>query len=73
MDKDSSLDNETPLDKGTHLDVIQYNRAVIALKFQPIKGPSGMYHVKNGIVYEGYTAIPITGFSSSEHASNIFD
>ena len=49
-----------------------YTMAVKDLIMQPVQGPSGMYHVKNGSVHYGYEYIPITDFSVSQHAWNIF-
>ncbi len=49
-----------------------YSTAVDALKIEPIQGPSGMYHVKNGIIHHGYEPVIVKGFSTSEHYWNIF-
>ena len=49
-----------------------YNAAVKELSTQPIQGPSGMYHVKNGLIHQGYEYIPVNNFSESTHAWNIF-
>lgn len=53
-------------------DLSAYNKAVEALKSEPIQGPNGTYHVKNGVIHYGYTVIGTTGFSTSEHYWNIF-
>ena len=53
-------------------DTRAYNYAVIELKKQPIQGPSGTYHVKNGIIHQGYSPIGLKGFSVSEDYWNIF-
>jgi hypothetical protein len=49
-----------------------YMMAVKDLIMQPVQGPSGTYHVKNGIVFYGYEEVPFNGFSVSQHAWNIF-
>ena len=53
-------------------DIHTYNIAVSALKQEPVQGPSGMYHVKNGIIHHGYTIVGTEGFSTSSHYWNIF-
>lgn len=53
-------------------DSTAYNMAVKALIMEPMQGPCGMYHVKNGTIHHGYTAIFINGFSTSSHYWNIF-
>lgn len=68
MDRVTALDKSTLLDEDVHM----YSKAVKELSIQPVQGPSGMYHVKNGSVHYGYEYIPITDFSTSVHAWNIF-
>ena len=53
-------------------DTRTYNYAVTELKIQPVQGPSGMYHVKNGIIHHGYSPVGLTGFSVSQDYWNIF-
>lgn len=49
-----------------------YYSAVESLVKQPVEGPSGMYHVKNGIIHCGYSPIGLNGFSVSDDYWNIF-
>lgn len=74
MDTNNFMDKGAPLDKGEAFDKDSrmYNSAVKELMYQPIQGPSGTYHVKNGVIHYGYDYIPITNFSVSAHAWNIF-
>lgn len=53
-------------------DVQAYNRAIEELKMNPIQGPEGTYHIKNGIIHYGYHIIGIEGFATSNHYCNIF-
>lgn len=53
-------------------DSVAYMHAVNELKMNPIQGPHGTYHVKNGIIYYGYKTIGMYGFSTSEHYWHIF-
>jgi hypothetical protein len=53
-------------------DTVAYNQAVIELKLSPVKGPSGTYHVKNGVIHHGYSPVGLDGFSDSEDYWNIF-
>ena len=53
-------------------DTIAYNRAIDELKFAPVQGPRGTYHVKNGVIHCGYNIVGTYGFSTSEHYWNIF-
>jgi hypothetical protein len=53
-------------------DIRMYTSAVRELSLSTVQGPSGTYHVKNGIVHYGYNAIPVQNFSTSPHAWNIF-
>jgi hypothetical protein len=53
-------------------DTRAYNYAVSELKNQPIQGPNGTYHVKNGIIHQGYSPIGLKGFSVSSDYWNIF-
>lgn len=57
---------------NVHEDVRMYTMAVRELTMNPVEGPSGTYHVKNGTVYIGYEAIPLKNFSTSPHAWFIF-
>jgi hypothetical protein len=65
------MDKETVVN---HWDKDQkmYNAALSSLKLGPIQGPSGMYHVKNGVIHYGYDCVPIANFAESAHAWNIF-
>jgi hypothetical protein len=49
-------------------DTRMYNMAVNFLSFGSVQGPSGTYHVKNGVVYMGDIKIEIENFSTSTHA-----
>jgi hypothetical protein len=53
-------------------DIVAYTQALIELKSEPVQGPHGMYHVKNGVIHYGYNIIGTHGFSTSEHYWNIF-
>lgn len=53
-------------------DVQAYNRAIEELKMNPVQGPHGMYHVKNGIIHYGYHIVGTEGFATSQHYWNIF-
>jgi hypothetical protein len=53
-------------------DTRMYTMAVKDLTSQPVQGPAGTYHVKNGKVFYGYEVVPFKGFSVSQHAWNIF-
>ena len=53
-------------------DMAAYSRALIELKSEPVQGPHGMYHVKNGIIHYGYHVVGTEGFATSEHYWNIF-
>jgi hypothetical protein len=53
-------------------DVKMYTVAVNNLILSPVQGPSGTYHVKNGVVHYGYDVVPVNHFSTSGHAWNIF-
>ncbi len=59
---------DTPLDS----DMKAYTHAVESLIREPVQGPSGMYHVKNGIIHHGYSSVAIKGFSVSDDYWNIF-
>lgn len=50
----------------------KYIRAINELRMNPVQGPSGTYHVKNGVIYYGYNIVGTEGFSKSEHYWNIF-
>lgn len=52
-------------------DIQMYNMAINELKQNIIQGPSGTYHVKNGMIYYGYAVVDVKGFSTSAHAWNI--
>jgi hypothetical protein len=54
------------------LDMAAYNHSVSSLILQPVQGPSGMYHVKNGVIHHGYAPVGIDGFSVSQDYWNIF-
>ena len=49
-----------------------YNRAVKELMYTPVQGPSGTYHVKNGMIHYGYDYVPIKNFATSAYAWEIF-
>lgn len=53
-------------------DVMAYSNAVNELKNNPVQGPNGTYHVKNGIIHYGYNVIGTEGFATSQHYWNIF-
>ncbi len=53
-------------------DASAYNKAVRALILEPVQGPNGTYHVKNGQILHGYTLVNVNGFATSEHYWNIF-
>lgn len=55
-----------------NIDIRVYMSAVDELKRNPVRGPGGTYHVKNGMIYCGYSVIGTDGFSTSEHYRNIF-
>lgn len=48
-------------------DMQAYYRAIEALKLEPVQGSGGTYHVKNGVIYCGYSVIGSEGFSTSKH------
>lgn len=50
----------------------KYLQAVNELKMNPVQGPHGTYHVKNGVIYYGYNVVGTDGFSTSEHYWHIF-
>ena len=52
-------------------DVSAYTWAAEELKHNPVKGPHGTYHVKNGIIHYGYHVVGSQGFATSEHFWNI--
>lgn len=56
----------------TNMDTRAYTMAVNELKMNPVQGPHGTYHVKNGVIHYGYHIIGTNGFSTSEHYWNIF-
>ena len=45
-----------------------YSMAVKELEKEPVQGPSGVYHTKNGYVFFENRLVPIRGFASSEHS-----
>lgn len=49
-----------------------YFYAVKYLVIQPVEGPDGTYHVKNGVIHHGYKPVGIDRFSVSEDYWNIF-
>lgn len=53
-------------------DIRLYTMAVNDLILSPIQGPSGTYHVKNGVIHYGYDVVPMNNFSTSGHAWTIF-
>ncbi len=53
-------------------DHTMYSNALRSIIHEPIQGPSGTYHVKNGMLYMGYEIVPIKGFADSDHAWFIF-
>ena len=53
-------------------DAKAYAQAVASLISQPVEGPSGMYHVKNGVIHHGYNPVGLVGFSVSSDYWNIF-
>ncbi len=55
------------MDDGT-----AYAKALAVLKLEPIQGPSGTYHVKNGVIHYGYEVVGTRGFATSEHYWHIF-
>lgn len=53
-------------------DMLAYTKAVNELKMNPVQGPQGTYHVKNGVIYYGYNVIGTESFSVSQDYWNIF-
>ena len=49
-------------------DQLLYSKAVRELTKEPIQGPVGTYHVRNGYVFCEERLVPIRGFASSEHS-----
>lgn len=45
-----------------------YSMAVKELEKEPVQGPTGVYHTKNGYVFLETRLVPIRGFASSEHS-----
>lgn len=53
-------------------DIQAYQRAIQELIMNPVQGPYGTYHVKNGVIYYGYHVVATEGFSTSDHYWHIF-
>ncbi len=56
----------------SNMDMNAYTKAITELKINPVQGPHGTYHVKNGVIYYGYNIVGTEGFAVSQHYWNIF-